>query len=86
MGVHQETAEDYAHMIAVIDRWRLVRCKDDLQFIVQERARGAAKWPWRARAYVMNVTALPAALHRASLGIPPDAVAAMIHALSAGGS
>lgn len=71
-----ETADNYPHTLAMSGRWRIVRCKDDLQYIVQRReATGSGKWPWRAVAYVCDLAALPGVLQRRSLGIPAQDVA-----------
>ena len=75
-----ETADNYGRVIAASGRWRVIRCKDDIQFIVQRRQAGSAKWPWRAVADVAGVTALPAILQRRSIGIPADDLAALLRA------
>ncbi|MEL7303034.1 MAG: hypothetical protein AAGJ53_05010 [Pseudomonadota bacterium] len=77
-GAHlsrSETADTYAAVVASSGRFRVVRCKDDLQFIVQRRkyeGAGGGKWPWRALAYVLDAKALPDVLQRPSLGIPHE--------------
>jgi len=45
---HQEIADDYGQVIAVIDdRTRVINCKDDIQWIVQHRSGGQ----WRNKAF-----------------------------------
>jgi hypothetical protein len=80
-----ETADAYARALAVSGWWRIVRCRDDIQFIVQRRRGGSRKWPWQAVAYVLSAKALPPVLHRASLGIPPDDLARLMDRLAARG-
>lgn len=70
-----ETSDCYRRVIVRSGHWRIIRCKDDLQFIVQRRQAGSAKFPWRACAYVVRETALPAVLQR--LSIPHQALTAL---------
>lgn len=50
-----ETSDAYARALARLsDRWRVVACKDELQWIVQRRKEGGAERPWRAAAYFGN--------------------------------
>ena len=72
MSNHHETSDDYGRVLALSGRWRVIRCKDDLQFIVQRRGGGAKARPWVAEAYILDPKALGPILHRASLGIPAD--------------
>ncbi|MEO1724053.1 MAG: hypothetical protein AAFR84_16820 [Pseudomonadota bacterium] len=60
---------------------RVIRCSDDLQYVVQERT-GTGRWPWRAQAYVISAAQLPAVLQRPSLGIPSENVAALFDQLA----
>ncbi|RMD92993.1 MAG: hypothetical protein D6811_05850 [Alphaproteobacteria bacterium] len=76
-----ETSDRYARALATSGRWRVIRCKDDLQFIVQRRRGGSRKWPWEAVAYVLSARALPPVLQRPSLGIPADDLARLTAAL-----
>lgn len=80
-----ETSEAYARVLATSGRWRVIRCKDDLQFVVQERARRAGSRPWRAVAFIYAPSALGAVLHRPSLGIPADDLARFMAGLVARG-
>lgn len=46
---HSETADAYGRVVAQIgSRERIIRCKDDIQFIAQRREKGTAKRPWRS--------------------------------------
>jgi len=83
MAVQQETADDYGHVLAASGRWRVIRCRDDVQFIAQKRQRGEAPYPWRAVAYVLTARALAPVLHRPSLGIPADDAARLMAELMA---
>ena len=49
-----------------------------MQFIVQKRRGGARARPWQAEAYILDPKALSPVLHRRSLGIPPEDVAAIM--------
>lgn len=45
---HRETASDYSAVVAVLNKhWRVIRCRDDLQWILQSRdgqRAGGARW------------------------------------------
>jgi hypothetical protein len=57
----QETADDYFAVVARFgDDWRVVKCPDSLQWIVQSRA-GAR---WRGRSYTRTLDGLKRVLHR----------------------
>ncbi len=77
----RETADDYPS-IARSGRWRIVRCRDDIQWIVQRDARrgcaGRAQRPWRGVAYVVNDRFLREVISRPSLGIPRDDLAVLL--------
>ncbi len=62
-----ETSDFYGHVVACSGRWRIIRCRDDIQFIIQSRQAGSAAFPWRAKAYVICDSALPAVLERFSI-------------------
>lgn len=54
-----ETADDYAKVLAhLCAGWRVIVCKDDLQWTVQRRKKGGGKWPWRAVGYCRTRKAL----------------------------
>ena len=61
-GSHHESAADYTHIVACLnDRYRVIRCKDDLQWIIQKRDGFRIGQPrWTARSYCMQ----PATVHR----------------------
>jgi hypothetical protein len=80
-----ETSDAYARTLATSGRWRAIRCRDDLQFILQRRRGGNRKWPWQAVAYILNARALPPVLHRPSLGIPAADLARLMAGLEARG-
>lgn len=80
-----ETSDDCAGVIArLCIRHRVIVCKDEIQWIVQQRKNGGGEWPWRAVGYfrtrkaLMRVTATlcgcvdPAAL--AALAALPEIV------------
>lgn len=73
-----ETADGYGNVVAVpCDGWRVIVCKDDLQWIVQRRKNGGADRPWRAVGYCRTRKAL-VRLCAASCGqIDPAAAAAL---------
>jgi len=54
----RETADDYAGTLVEFGGWRIVRCKDDIQWIVQkDRRRGTPRFdarPWVAVAYLLE--------------------------------
>ncbi len=77
----RESDDDYPS-IARSGRWRIIRCRDDIQWIVQQdRRRGCAGRdlrPWRGVAYVVNQRFLREVISRPSLGIPRDDLAALL--------
>jgi len=78
-----ETSDDYTRVIVRSNLWRVVRCKSDMQYIVQRRTKLAdAKTPWVGVAFILNESWLPAVILRPSEGIPPDDAAALIAGLS----
>ena len=54
----RETADDYAGTLVEFGGWRIVRCKDDIQWIVQkDRRRGELRisaGPWEVVAYRLD--------------------------------
>ena len=68
--MNNETADDYCRVICRYDSYRIIRCRDEIQFILQRRVGGRHKWPWRALAYVVCEAHLPAVLQRGSLDVP----------------
>lgn len=77
----QETANDYRHIIAEHGAWRVIRCRDDAQFIVQYKAGQARARPWEARGFVVSRKMLGPVLERRSLGIPTTALAVLLDQL-----
>lgn len=77
-----ETADGYASTLVGSGRWRVIRCRDDLQFIVQKRAGRAKARPWQAVAYILNVSAFGPVLRRPGLGIPADDLARLLAGLT----
>ncbi len=73
----QETADDYDRVLAARGRWRVIRCRDDRQWIVQRRAAARSR-RWKAVAYIYARAALGHTLQRPSVGIPPDDLAALL--------
>lgn len=82
---NQETADDYERTLATVGKWRVIRCRQDIQYIIQKRWGRARPWTWVAVAYVHPATALGPVLHRRSLGIPDDERDQIIDALTAQG-
>ncbi len=59
-----ETDDGYPHVVLRIENdWRVVGCRDDMQWIFQRRAGSA----WRSLGYCRSKTGLRALLHRNSL-------------------
>ncbi len=77
----RETADDYPS-IARSGRWRIIRCKDNIQWIVQRDARrgcaGRDLRPWRGVAYVASERFLREVISRPSLGVPQRDLAALL--------
>lgn len=77
----QETANDYRHVLAEHGSWRVTRCRDDVQFIVQYKAGQARARPWEARGFVVSRKMLGPVLERPSLRIPKTTLAALLDQL-----
>ena len=73
----QETADDYKRVLAASSLWRVIRCRDDRQWIVQRRAAARSR-RWKAVAYIYARAALGHTLQRPSLGLPADDRAALL--------
>ncbi len=77
----RETDDEYPSL-AWSGRWRVIRCRDDIQWIVQRDARrgcaGRDLRPWRGVAYVASDRFLREVISRPSLGIPRDDLAALL--------
>ncbi len=80
----RESADDYPS-IARSGRWRVIRCRDDIQWIVQRDRRkggsGRALTPWAGVAYVLNDRFLTSVVSRPSLGVPDNTLATLLAAL-----
>jgi hypothetical protein len=80
-----ETADDYAGTLVEFGGWRIVRCKHDIQWIVQKDARrgcaGRDPSPWRGVAYIVNERFLREVISRPSLGVPANTLAVLLAAL-----
>lgn len=50
---NRESADDYGHVVAWLNpRWRVIECKDGIQWIIQQRdAETVAAPRWRSKAY-----------------------------------
>ncbi len=79
-------SEDGYPSIARSGRWRIIRCRDDIQWILQQDrrkgCRGRDANPWRGKAYVANDRFLASVISRPSLGIPRDDLAALLNLAS----
>ena len=73
-----ETADGYARVVArLCDGWRVIACKDDLQWILQRRKKGGAERPWRAVGYFRTRDALMRLCAASCWRIDPAALAAL---------
>lgn len=58
-GAAQETADNWPSVIVVLSPgWRVIVCRDGLQWIIQHRKKGGAERPWRAVRYCRTRKAL----------------------------
>lgn len=53
-----ETADEYRLVITQHGIFRVIHCRDGIQFIVQKRKNGGAKRPWRSISYFTTQKAL----------------------------
>ena len=81
----RESADDYAGTLVEFGGWRIVRCKNNVQWIVQRDRRkggsGRALTPWVGVAYVLNDRFLTSVISRPSLGVPDNTLATLLAAL-----
>ena len=55
----QETSDHYARVVVgLCPRHRVIVCKDDIQWILQQRKKGGAERPWRGVGYFRTRDAL----------------------------
>ena len=55
----QETADGYGRVIAQLSPdWRVILCRDAIQWIIQRRKKGGAERPWRGVHYCRTRKAL----------------------------
>jgi hypothetical protein len=85
-GSHRETDDNYLHVVARLnDHYRVIRCKDDLQWIIQKRDGFKNGQPrWTARSYCVE----PATINRLVIkhcGIVDAAELQKVHDLLPGG-
>lgn len=73
-----ETADTYARVVArLCDGWRVIACRNDLQWIVQRRKKGGGECPWRAVGYFRTRDALVRLCAASCWRIDPAALAAL---------
>lgn len=55
----QETADTYWRITVILSAsWRIIECRDSIQWILQRRKKGGAERPWRAVGYFRTRKAL----------------------------
>lgn len=73
-----ETADGYARVVArPCDGWRVIVCKDNVQWILQRRKKGGAERPWRAVGYFRTREALVRLCAASCWRMDPAAMAAL---------
>lgn len=82
---NQETSDDYKNIVVPGLSWRVIRCRGDIQFIIQRRWGGTRARPWEAVAYLYKAHELCPVLHRRSLGVPEHERDRIIRELTAQG-
>ena len=74
----QETSDAYARVEAKpAPGWRVVTCKDQIQWILQRRKKGGAERPWRGVGYFRTKDALIKACASLCGRVDPAAMAAL---------
>lgn len=75
-GQGHETADSYAQIVARLsEHWRVIACKDSLQWIAQRRKNGGAERPWRAGCYFRTRAALTRFCATSCGPVDPNAMA-----------
>lgn len=73
---HRESDDGYRDVVAVLDdRWRVIVCKDAIQWIVQFAKKSGRGVAWRSARYVRTRDGLIAACARSMPEISPSALA-----------
>ena len=73
-----ETSDDYGGVVAQLSpEWRVIVCRDGLQWVLQRRKNGGAERPWRARHYCRTRRALVRLCASVCWPVDPDAQAAL---------
>lgn len=72
---HHETADEYQAVLAHLKPcWRVICCRDHLQWVIQRRKNSGGEWPWRAQAYCRTRKALLRLTASLCGPIDPDAL------------
>jgi len=78
IGTKQETADDYAKVVARLDeRHRIIVCRDNLQWILQRRDRRTGTRPWASLRYCQTREALIRDCRHFCKRIDPNALAVL---------
>jgi hypothetical protein len=74
-----ESDEEYPCIIRLNRRWRVIECRDGIQWIIQARNRAetVARYVWRGRSYCRTQEALIRCCDRYAGALDPAAVAAL---------
>lgn len=77
-AIAHETSDDYGRVVTVLaPGWRVVVCKDEVQWIIQRRKKGGARRPWRGVAYCRTRKALTRLCAASCSPLDPSAKAAL---------
>ena len=79
MASHRESDDDYARVVARLDdRWRVIVCRDDLQWILQRRdGERAGRARWTGVGYFLTREALLRVSRASCVRVDPAALSAL---------
>lgn len=75
---HQESSDDYSRIVVMLDpRWRVIECRDRIQWIIQRREKSRDKGHWRGVRYCTTRKALKRDAGALISPLSPSAVAVL---------
>ena len=74
VGSHRETSHNYGRVLLKNGRWRIAVCRNDRQWLLQQRVtiENCAGARWRNKGYCLSRESLILLQHRLSVGVWPE--------------
>ncbi len=78
--IHRESDQNYRGVLAILnDRWRVIVCRDGIQWILQKAEKSSHGTSWRGRSYCRTSQALKRDMGYHAGDICPYALAVIQH-------